>query len=49
IRGGASDLGVLVEYLHDGRAESEPLTVFDDDVFVGARWALNDTQDTSVL
>ena len=49
IRGGASDLGVLVEYLSDGRAESEPQTVFDDDVFIGARWALNDIQDTSLL
>jgi len=49
LRGGASDLGLLVEYLHDGRAESEPVTVFEDDLFLGARWALNDTQDSSLL
>ncbi|NNE05369.1 MAG: hypothetical protein HKN15_06565 [Xanthomonadales bacterium] len=49
INDGASDLGVLVEYLYDDRGPSEPITLFDDDVFVGARWALNDVQDTSVL
>jgi hypothetical protein len=49
LRGGASDLGLLLEYLHDGRGESEPVTVFDDDWFIGARWALNDTQDSSLL
>ena len=49
LRGGASDLGLLVESLHDGRGESEPVTVFDDDWFIGARWALNDAQDSSLL
>jgi hypothetical protein len=46
---GDSDLGVLVEYLYDDRGPTEPVTVFDDDLFFGARWALNDTQDTSLL
>jgi len=45
----AADLGLLLEYQYDGRSESEPLTISDNDVFVGARLALNDTQDTSVL
>ncbi len=49
INEGSSDLGVIVEYLHDDRGPSEPQTAFDDDVFLAARWALNDIQDTSVL
>ena len=49
VRDGSSDVGLLVEYLYDGRAPSEPANGFDDDVFIGARLALNDTQDTSVL
>ncbi len=47
--GGASDLGVLLEYLWDDRDLVAPFTVSEDDYFVGARWARNDTQDTSVL
>ncbi len=46
---GASDLGVLVELLVDGRDSSAPVTFFDDDIFVGARWALNDIHDSSLL
>ena len=45
----AADVGVLFEYLYDGRDELAPPTVFDDDVFVGARLALNDSSDTSLL
>ncbi len=45
----AADIGVLVEYLYDGRDETAPVTAFDDDVFVGSRLALNDLQDTQVL
>jgi hypothetical protein len=45
----AADLGLLFEYLVDGRDEAAPLTVFDDDLFFGTRLALNDTQDTSIL
>ncbi|HEY5622491.1 MAG TPA: hypothetical protein VIV14_01945 [Gammaproteobacteria bacterium] len=46
---GGADLGVLFEYLYDGRGVDAPLTLFDDDVFVGARFAFNDASDTSVL
>jgi hypothetical protein len=50
LAGGAADLGLLFEYLHDDRDPFEaPPTIFDDDLFVGSRLALNDTQDTSVL
>ena len=33
----------------DGRNAAAPPTVFDNDVFVGFRWALNDVHDTSIL
>lgn len=46
---GGADLGLLVEYQHDDRAASEPLSIADNDVFLGTRLALNDAQDTSLL
>jgi hypothetical protein len=49
VRQSSADLGLLLEYQYDGRNELEPFTVNDNDVFVGTRLALNDTQDTSVL
>jgi len=45
----ALDLGLLVEYLYDGRDATAPPTLFENDVFAGARLTLNDTQDTSLL
>jgi len=45
----AADIGVLLEYQYDGRDELEPFTTADNDIFVGTRLALNDTQDTSLL
>lgn len=45
----AADIGLLLEYQYDGRDDSEPLTINDNDVFVATRWALNDVQDTAVL
>jgi hypothetical protein len=45
----ALDLGILAEYLHDGRDETAPPVLFDDDIFLGARLAFNDTADTAVL
>jgi len=45
----AADVGLLAEYLHDGRGRAAPPTAFDRDVFVGSRLALNDAQDTQVL
>jgi hypothetical protein len=47
-----ADFGVLVEYLHDGRSDDPtitPLTTFDNDVFVGGRYAFNDIADTGIL
>jgi len=46
---GNSDLGLLAEFMVDGRNADAPPTVFDNDVFVGFRWALNDVHDTSIL
>lgn len=47
--GRAADLGLLAELLYDGRDAAAPFTAFDDDTFVGARLAFNDTQDSSIL
>ncbi len=47
-----ADLGVLAEYLYDGRDEDPavaPFTVAQNDLFTGARLGLNDVQDTAVL
>ena len=44
-----ADVGLLAEYLYDGRDAGAPLTAFDDDLFVGSRLAMNDTQDTQIL
>jgi len=49
---GAADLGVLVEYQYDGRDDNfatTPPTIADNDVFFGARLALNDVQGTAIL
>ena len=46
----AADLGLLAEYLYDGRDKrNAPSTVFDNDFFSGVRLALNDVEDTTVL
>jgi hypothetical protein len=45
----AADVGLLVEYLYDGRDETAPPTIYDDDLFVGSRLALNDALDTQLL
>ena len=44
-----ADFGFLVEYLYDGRNAFAPPTAFDDDLFIGGRFALNDADDTSIL
>ena len=47
---GGADLGVLVEHLYDGREDFiAPPTASNNDLFYGARYALNDFQDTSIL
>ena len=49
VRQSAADVGLLFEYLYDDRSEHAPPTVFDNDVFIGSRLALNDASDTSLL
>lgn len=45
-----TDLGVLAEYLHDGRNNDKaPPTAFDNDLFLGARLTLNDIDDSAAL
>ncbi len=48
------DIGLLAEYSHDTRTSdfSQPLvavSVFDNDLFMGGRFALNDVQSTAIL
>lgn len=44
-----ADLGLLAEYLHDGRDPGAPATAFEDDIFLATRLALNDVEDTELL
>lgn len=44
-----ADVGLLAEYLRDGRDETAPRTALEDDIFVGARLSLNDFDDTTLL
>ncbi len=45
----AVDVGLLGEYLYDGRDDTAPPAFEDDDLFVGSRVAFNDPFDTAVL
>ena len=47
--GSAADVGFLAEYLYDERDVTAPPTAFDNDGFLGARLAVNDTQDSTLL
>lgn len=48
--GSSADVGLLGEYLYDGREdEMAPVTSADDDIFLGVRLALNDEQDSAAL
>lgn len=44
----SADLGVLLEYHYGDRGENAP-TIFEDDIALGARLALNDAQSTELL
>jgi hypothetical protein len=49
VLGTHADLGILAEYLYDGRGNAAPPTPFDDDLFFGLRLAINDPQSTTML
>lgn len=44
-----ADLGLLAEYHYDGRGMDAPATIFDRDIFLGTRLALNDADATEFL
>ncbi len=46
---GDGDIGLLAEYLYDGRDATAPTTSLDNDLFVGTRLAFNDVFDTQLL
>ena len=48
VRSRGWDIGVLCEYHYDSRRENA-LTAFEDDLFIGGRFAANDTQDTQFV
>jgi len=43
------DVGLLAEYLYDGRDKTAPPTPFNNDVFFGTRVAFNDAQNAQIL
>jgi hypothetical protein len=45
----ATDVGVLVEVMVDGRGDDAPFTAFDHDLFLGMRWAFHDAASTSIV
>ncbi len=47
--GTSSDLGLLAEFLYDGRDDTAPPTYYDSAWFGGLRWSMNDVQGTAVL
>ena len=49
VKDSSADIGVLVEYLYDDRNALSPPTASNNDLFLGTRLALNDSDDTSVL
>lgn len=47
--GSAADLGLIAEYLYDDRPPAVRTTPFQNDLFLGARLALNDVPSTELL
>ena len=49
-RNSDADFGILLEHLFDDRDDTgAPVTALENDVFIGARYTLNDIQDTMLL
>ncbi|MCG6901644.1 MAG: hypothetical protein LJE68_03095 [Rhodobacter sp.] len=44
--GGDGTLTLAVEYLYDGRDARQPAAIFDNDMFLGLNFLMNDTRDT---
>lgn len=45
---GSGTLTVGLEYHYDGRSERHPVTVYEDDLFLGFNFRANDTNDSTV-
>ncbi len=43
------DLGLLLEYSYDGRSAAAPSVLYDEDLFLGTRYVLNNIGDTTFL
>ncbi|CZF83748.1 hypothetical protein [Grimontia marina] len=48
VNDGMTDVGLLMEYLYDSRADDAPVAG-QNDVFAGLRWVLNDIDGTEML
>jgi hypothetical protein len=48
VLGGSGTLTVGLEYHYDGRSERHPVTVYEDDLFLGFNFRANDTNDSTV-
>lgn len=46
--GGDGTLVAAVEYHYDDRSDRQPVTIYDDDLFLGVNYAHNDTSDTKM-
>ncbi|MFM8355021.1 MAG: hypothetical protein ACKOBM_08970, partial [Gammaproteobacteria bacterium] len=49
VLGSRSDLGLVFEYMHDGRGDEAFDTLFERDVALGTRFSFNDIADTQAL
>lgn len=47
--GSVTDLGIVLEYMHDDREEDAFNTFFENDIALGGRFAFNDFADTQAL
>ena len=48
VMGSTADVGIIAEYLYDDRG-TNAATPFDNDIFVGGRWAMNDAASSELL
>ena len=48
VAGGEGTLIVAAEYHYDDRSDRQPISVYDDDLFVGFNFSANDTNDSKV-
>jgi hypothetical protein len=49
VLGSRGDLGLVAEYMHDGRGSAAYDTLFEHDLALGTRWRANDMADSGAL